>query len=477
MEIIATNEEVKIDGGDKVIKIKAGLKNCHWMTIILMSLLVIVTIYPSRMYVILYIGVALIFTFKQPVMGLVGWIMGYPYFNIFTDATGILGYFILSPLVVLAFLSHILKKNQIQIPVKIIVFGMIMTVTAATSLLFSGSRNSSIISFGMLLMAVFILIVIINIVKANPENFFVLNEAYIFAVIAIFLSTLMTDGLFGVGRLSLGESIRRVANVTSPAIIILYIELLLRLSKNEKTILNRKRPLWMIIVLFLISIIVLLSTVSRGALMAVVITGFFVFIFNTFLNKAKGNPIGRIPLYALGTALILWAIRFVEQNIAGAYLSRARVSNFGGNLRWDIWKGAIEQMAPYEYIIGAGPNVFRELALLSGFDFYAHSVFIDTFVTLGILGLLALSLFIVSIFLKSIKNKNMYSFGMIVLLLWLYSTHGNLTGSLDFWTLLGMVYVSLSIKEIRLSKGEIKRKQILSGDGRIESENNTFSSR
>lgn len=452
MEIVAINEEVKIDGGDKVIKIKASLKNCYWMTIILMILLVIVTIYPSRMYAILYIGVALIFTFKQPVMGLVGWIMGYPYFNIFTDATGVLGYFVLSPLVVLAFLSHILKKNQIQIPVKIMVFGMIMILTAATSLLFSGSRNNSIISFGMLLMAVFILIVIINIVKANPENFFVLNEAYIFAVIAIFLSTLMTDGLFGVGRLSLGESIRRVANVTSPAIIILYIELFLRLSKNEKTILNRKRPLWMILILFLISIIVLLSTVSRGALMAVVITGFFVFVFNTFLNKTKGNPIRRIPLYALGTALILWAIRFVEQNIAGNYLSRARVSNFGGNLRWDIWKGAIEQMEPYEYIIGAGPNVFRELALLSGYDFYAHSVLIDTFVTLGIVGLIALCTFIAGLLIKSIKRRNIYSFGMTVLLIWLYSTHGNLTGSLDFWTLLSLAYVPIMSKKIDLFK-------------------------
>jgi hypothetical protein len=343
-----------------------------------------------------------------------------------------------------------LKIVVISIPVKVMIFILLLITNAALSLLFTSSPETSIISFGMLLMAVFIIIVLINVIKSNPKNLGIINQAYVAAVIAIFISTLLTDNLFGAGRLSIGESIRRVANVTSPALIILFIDIIMRVSKNKNTLLNTRMPILLTILLFFVSVVILVSTVSRGAIMAVVISGFLVLFFNTVLNKNKGNPLSRISIYMVGFSLVVWAIGFVENNIAGKYLSRMHISNFGGNLRWHIWQGAIEQMDSYEYFIGAGPNVFRELAILSGYDYYAHSVFVDTFVTLGIIGLLLLSTFIISILLKTIKNRNIYSFGMIVLVTWLYATHGNLTGSLDFWTLLGITFASLSIQDLSI---------------------------
>ena len=145
--------------------------------------------------------------------------------------------------------------------------------------------------------------------------------------------------------------------------------------------------------------------------------------------------------------LVVWAIGFVGENIAGRYLERARLSSFAGNVRWDIWTSAISQMKPYEYLIGAGPNVFRDLALRGGYNFYAHSVFVDTFVTLGLLGIVTLIAFILSCLFSAMSRRNSYAFSVTILSVFLYITHGSITGSLDFWTLLGLAYSSLSLRK------------------------------
>ena len=422
------------------------------MLICLMIMLVLVTMYPARVVVFIFIGLAAIFTIKYPVMGLVGWIMGYPYFNIFTQATGIVGYLALSPLVFISFIMLAFKKKKISMNIKFIFYCCIMITNGLFSLLLARNPVQNYLSLGMLLMGFFIIITIFNIVKENQTSFYILNQAYILAVVSIFISNLLTGNLFGVGRLSIGNSIRRVANIASPSVIILFLELLIRTSKKSKSIINYKLPFWAIVFLFTLSSLVLLSTVSRGAYIAVALTSILMFIFNSIYTKDRTNPVKKVPMYIIGFSLIMWSLKFVENNIAGRYLARARISNFSGNLRWRIWEAAISQMKSHEYIIGAGPNIFRKLAILGGYDYYAHSVFVDTFVTLGTIGILSLLMIIINVFSLAIRRKNPYTFSMIILLVFLYVTHGNLTGSLDFWTLLGMAYASLNIKQLSYSK-------------------------
>jgi hypothetical protein len=405
-------------------------------------LLVLLSIYPNLFFSILYIGFVVFLSIKFPVIGLSGWIMGYPFFNIFTSATGILGYIILSPLILFTYLSIVLKKANLRVPLFIAIFIILFIFNAIIALLFTSQPEQSLISFLMVLFALFILVVVINVVGHNKENLNILNNAYVYAVFAIIISTLITGNFFGVGRLNIGESIRRIANVASPAFIVLFTELILRITNKKSAFNNNLRPFWFSSIIFVLLLITLFSTVSRGALLAVIITSFSIFLFIIIFYKSVVLHFTLLPYILLALTASVLAFNFVQDNVAGNYLSRLSVGNLGENLRWEIWLSGINQMKEYEYIIGAGPNVFRRLAILGGYDYYAHSVFIDTFVTFGLLGLILLSLLLLSIFIKAIKNKNIYSFGFIVLAFWLYITHGNLTGSLDFWTLLGLSYAS-----------------------------------
>lgn len=433
-------------GGDRVAEGETRCLSCYRMTLVLAVLLVIVAVSLSKVFAAVFILTALVFSFKHPAMGLVGWIMGYPYFSVLTDSTGVLGYFVLSPLVGSALFSLIARKISIHVSAQMALSGLALAGVASLSLVLSRNPQTGLVALGMLIVALFIVVVVVAVVKQYPESLPIMNEAYVLAVVSVFLSTLLTDSLFGVGRLSLGDSIRRIANVTSPALIFLYLELILRPMKREIELFSRRRPTLVVLILLGLSVVVLLSTVSRGALMAVVATALLTLVYVALFIRPRLNPVKALVTYAAGSSIVIWAIGFVRANMSGNYLARIRVSSFGDNVRWDIWRKTIEQMNAYEYLIGVGPGKFRELALLGGYDHYAHSVFIDTFVSLGIIGLVLLSGFLVALLFSSVRKKDIYAFAVTVLMIWLYSTHGNLTGSLDFWTLSALACASLACR-------------------------------
>src|SRR5699024_2093941 len=130
-------------------------------------------------------------------------VMGYPYFNVFTDATGILGYFILSPLVILTFIILFIKQRKVDANIKFIMFSFTMIINGLYSLLLTRSGEKNFISLAMLMMGLFIVFTIINAVRDDKENLFILNQAFVFAVVAVFFSNLLTGNLFEVGRLSI----------------------------------------------------------------------------------------------------------------------------------------------------------------------------------------------------------------------------------------------------------------------------------
>ncbi|MEN1762032.1 O-antigen ligase family protein [Anoxynatronum sibiricum] len=429
---------------DKIINIKF-----YNLSIVILAILAIIMgLIPSRITAFVFLGAVVFSAFKEPTLAYAGWVMGYAFFSILTDATGILGYFLLTPLILQGVIIQIFKGGKFTIPVPLVVFSISIIIVASFSWLFSRAPQENIMAFAMLLTAIFTMISMVNTIRNYKGAFGAINQAYVFTAIAIFFVTVLSGDFLQVARLNIGDNIRRVANVTTPAIIMLYIEIIFLSKKDKKSIFNNRFPIWLVIFLFLLCLIVLLATASRGAYLGLIVSGFCVFLGNLVLLKAKSKPIKKIILYPLGIGGVWWAIRFVQGSAAGRYMSSFRVSSFGDNARWLIWMGGFVQMKGHEFIIGAGPNSFRQLALLSGYDYNPHSVWFDTFITLGLIGFSIFIIFTLFLLTKSINKRNLYSFGILSLSIGLYSTHGNLTGSMDFWALLALCYGGIIIDEL-----------------------------
>ena len=109
---------------------------------------VAVSIFPSRAIAFLYVSVGMVFATKRPVMGLVGWIIGYPFLTVFSNNIGLPGYLVLAPLIIGAFLSLCMRRERIRLPIGILVFSLVFITNAGVSLLLARDPIESLVSFG-----------------------------------------------------------------------------------------------------------------------------------------------------------------------------------------------------------------------------------------------------------------------------------------------------------------------------------------
>lgn len=418
-----------------------NIKFCNLMSSILVGLIVLIYTIPSTYTVLLFLAVLSVAILKEPVIAYFGWIIAYGFFHTITSATDIIAYLILSPILLYGVIIQIVQSKKICIPNTVIFLSTLILIAGGCSLLFSRDIINSLPGFGMLIMSIFIMISIIATIRSDPKALGIINQAYIGGCIAALISICLIDGIYGIGRLALGEHVRKLANIATPAIIILFNELILISSKKRGTILNNRFSRPTIIVLLIISTLLLLGTVSRGAYLAAAISLLVIFLSNFFWSQQHSlSKTKMIFILAATIPFIVWGINFVTDNISGNYMQRVSIDRWADNARLEIWESALIQLSGQEYFWGTGFGSFRELARMSGIDHYAHSVFIDSLISMGILGFTLIITLLIFFMVNCVKKKNSYALGLLIMTILLYLTHGNVSGSMDFWALLGIIY-------------------------------------
>ena len=246
-------------------------------------------------------------------------------------------------------------------------------------------------------------------------------------------------------RLGVGDSVRQLANVLGLACIFIVSTLL-----KYKREINKLYKLFISIALVILSF-GLIFTVSRGVILAVLISSILTLLFYFIAQK----KIRVFFLSVLKLTIALFALFFITYGYIsskyGNYLSvleeRFQSDNVesGQGIREFIWTRTLSSFSTLETLFGVGIQGFEYKSSKVGVFFYAHSVFIDTLASGGILALTVLLLVIIKNFLSAFRYKNCFSFGLLVFIILCYFSHGTVASGI-FWIALSIA-MGINIKE------------------------------
>lgn len=376
-----------------------------------------------KLQIVLYAVVTLaiiLSIFSNYSFGIFTFLILYPYFYILEETLGYKPQIVLYGLLVFTIFSFLIRHINILRINKISLLFLVMFIFQITlALLFSRNILSSLQTYLILLFnlfsSIFLYNMLINIVKL---------DSFIKQLFLILLSTIIVVALTSLemsrGRIRLGGNVRKIANALSPIIILLFI----RIPEE-----NNKRFYFLMLV---ISLVIIIMTASRGSFLSVFITIIYVTIKRIKFRFKKKH----LKYLILVPVIIFFFFKFITEIntlLMDGSLNRVLGDSWIDNPRFDIWFGPLSQLTFLEYFVGSGPGIYRELELLSHRNYYAHSVFVDTLVTLGTLAfsLLIGYLTIIALYIKDKGDLLAKSLFMLTLLL--FTTHGTLSGSYDFW--------------------------------------------
>ena len=195
------------------------------------------------------------------------------------------------------------------------------------------------------------------------------------------------------------------------------------------TVINEKISILikaLFVVLATLGLITIISTYSRGVLIALFVTILYVF-FTGVKNRS-------------------FLIIVVASVIVVAYLSLSDIvvdydrlaSNLeGGNGRTEIWEAffrSIWNAGFLRTLFGCGPG---GQVMLSVENTYAHSAILDYFFSFGLFGLAFIIYILVSVIVRLVRFKSRFYIGLYILNIFMFITHGNYVISM-FLFLLGI---------------------------------------
>ncbi len=254
------------------------------------------------------------------------------------------------------------------------------------------------------------------------------------------------------GRLAIGGNVRAVANVVGLGLFILIASALLKRRDffyHEQG--ERMFPLENNITLRAFFILLLgfflAATAMRGMIVALAGGLFAVIVVSMLFSGDRRNrfqlsiwalPIIGIVIYSV----MVLTLTYIDPEILGGQFAlrmERLIYEPLSDPRVAIWMGTLGQLVGKEWFFGTGLGTFRWMAAQAGFFFYAHSVFVDLLVEMGVVALFSMLGFLGLVFHKFYKQKNVFGIGLLVFLILSFSTHGS-SSSKAFWITLGLVY-------------------------------------
>lgn len=384
-----------------------------------------------------YIGVLLVYSILDIRLGLSALLLILPIAGALEGSYLALMY---SPVIVLVYIFQLINKSEELWKSNYKFYFILLSLLAFMGMLFTGYMDYSHVWLLFILNFLIVSIIIQQIIK-DEENVFLIANAFIIAgVLATLTSYFLSGGEFR--RLALGESIRQLSNIIGLGLILL-VALYYFKKKPENNlyaipqyqIINKLKILFILVFVF-----GLISTMSRGVIASVSISIFSLIAFAFFRNIkefnihaiAKGTLflglLFSIGLYYGDTALDKLNIR---TDVLAGRLSGEEVEG-GTSARMRIWNAGISGLEGPEIIYGHGMSSFKMLANKKGYNYYSHSVFVDTLVTTGVLGAIVLIAMYLALIKGVIWYRDIVIFSLILFSIVNYVTHGSITSS-GFW--------------------------------------------
>jgi hypothetical protein len=344
-------------------------------------------------------------------------------------------------ILIFAFFIKITLKKEIFIKTAFLNYLLLFIFLLFSSMLLSGYLDY----FHVLIEYIFIFFIsyiLSQQIISDKENLFLISNAFIISAFLAIVSTILTGE--GINRLGLGDSVRQLSNILGIGLVFLISIYYFgyKPKKNKKAILqfNFINNIKLFLSIFLL--LGLLFTVSRGSIIAS-ISSILLLIGCKFLSNIKTISIIKFLIIIF---LMIFILNIYSEYIYGFFnlnfeilFKRFSAENLedGSGIREQIWKAGISGLDGGQVFYGHGISSFRMLAMKNGYDFYAHSLFVDTLVTTGVLGLVLLIFILLRILILNFKLSDLLVYSLLCFLVLNYITHGTMK-SQGFWYILGI---------------------------------------
>lgn len=400
----------------------------------------------------------LLVTIVSPILGLSTYVILYPIETyVFEHQLSIYTFPILVVLLCIPILRKLLMKNDFNNkPQHYLIFGWIFIIGLLISWLINTVETG-----GNLLIILHVIFagLIAWYTSRDVRTAKVLLIAAILSSISIVIIVFPDFFIGDIRRLSLGGSVRGLSNTVGLGLLISVSWLII----PDKFSLLNKKVLLVPISIAIIQVFTLIASSSRGVIISVIVALSVMWVSLMFKNQVK-IKVSRLILMGFG----LLAFFYIESNyidVQNFEISRLGELDMGG--RENIWLAAINELEGVQLLFGAGQGSFKELAIMGGYDYYAHSVYIDTFVSLGLFGFLILVGYIIVILIRSYHKLNPTALSLVTFLILNFSTHGNLHSRL-YWITFGLIIGIATLKQFNRSLSFDKLKFNLNDRQKVE---------
>lgn len=384
-----------------------------------------------------FIGILLIYSILDIRLGLCSLLLITPLVGVLEGDYLSLYY---SPIIVLVYIVKLVNRTEKLRKSNYKFFFIFLSFLAFIGMLFTGYSEYSHVWL-MFVLNFLIISLVIQQILHNKENIFLIANAFILSgVLATLISFFLSGGEFR--RLALGESIRQLSNIIGLGFVLLVALYYFKTKPQNNLyvipqyrIINRlKIP---IIIVFVLGLI---STMSRGVIASVSISIFSLLAF-TFIRNLKYITMSKVIKGMFVLVLISSVVLFygdsilnklnIQTEVLAGRLSGEEVEG-GTSSRFKIWNAGVSGLEGPEIIYGHGMSSFRMLASKNGYNYYSHSVFVDTLVTTGVLGAIVLMALYLALIKGVLWYRDIVVFSLILFSIVNYVTHGSITSS-GFW--------------------------------------------
>lgn len=350
--------------------------------------------------------------------------------------------------VCIAFFIKIFNGSLRLISTNFATYPFLITLLAFLGMLFTGYFDYIHVLVLLILTLTVSYIIVQRLVHSKENVYLIVNALILAGVLATVNSFLLTEEEST--RLRFGDNVRLLSNTVGASLMFLtYFYFIKRKITISSALIKSQFKIirFLRVPIALILIAGLFATMSRGVMISLSVALFFLIIYNLFVNVKK------FKLWSL-TKMLFWVflIGLIAYRFGLIFLSKFNIRTdllierfsqgsveSGTGIREKIWNAGYSGLEGGELIYGHGISSFQMLAKSNGYDYYAHSVFMDTLVTAGFLGLGVLILFFLKICRNIILNKAYDLFAFLIFLILAYFTHGTITSN-GFWILLSIIF-------------------------------------
>jgi len=315
------------------------------------------------------------------------------------------------------FSKKILTK---KFPIKKLLFYICLCFFAILSYLFGENPNIFTLLLFLLCWIIYESASVEELDINEIQKFAMMGIVFICLVLATSLDNNSTVLMYG--RLSINDNIRELANAASISVLLLFCTYFVNTKDRGNSVIR--------IFLLGVGLLILLLTLSKGAIFALIGTLVVLMLFSKISFSKKFIVIslfiifGMIMMHYFSSNNSFRIQRLFEENPNG--LS-------GRTAIWTTYWEAMES-SPLTFFFGFGPGDIKRLNIIS---YYSHSLILDVLFSYGIVGFVLFGVMVVREFIRSITSRNNLSLAILVFALLLFSTHSTATNT-SFYILMGI---------------------------------------